>query len=243
MLSRKLRSAAGAIKRISKNIPKDCYKSIYYALFQSHLSYCITVFGKANRTFTDSLFKTQKSCMRILFGNFEAYIDKFKTCARTRPYNTQILGKKFFMKEHTKPIFNTQGILTFDNLYNYHNIVETLKILKSRQPCVLYEKCNLSSRGNENILLARGDDGFFIKSRLELWNSCIKILAREVKIGAIKTSLFKNNLKDCLLKIQNAFDKIEWYRNLNADFSTATKIRYQCQTPQTLAKARTAVMQ
>ena len=240
MLSRKLRSATGAIKRIRTSIPKECYKAIYYALFQSHLSYCITVFGKASRSFSDSLFTTQKSCMRILFGDLDAYIDKFKTCARARPYNSQTLGTQFFMKEHTKPLFNEQGILSFDNLYNYHSILETLKILKSSQPCLLYEKFNLSSRGNKNILLARADDSFFVKNRIELWNSCVKILAREVKIGAIKTSLFKSNLKDCLLKIQNAFGEIEWYRNLNADFSTAGKIQYQCRTPQTLAKARKA---
>ena len=49
------------------------------------------------------LFTIQKHCMRILFGDKEAYLDKFKTSCRTRPIETQILGTAYHMKEHTKP--------------------------------------------------------------------------------------------------------------------------------------------
>ena len=33
----------------------------------------------------EPLFRTQKKCIRIIFGDRESYVDKFKTCARTRP--------------------------------------------------------------------------------------------------------------------------------------------------------------
>ena len=41
----------------------------------------------------------------LLFGDRLAYLDKFKTCARTRPIGQQKLDQTFFIKEHTKPIF------------------------------------------------------------------------------------------------------------------------------------------
>ena len=49
-LYKKLKSANGMLKRIRNNIPRENYKSIYHALFESHMRYCITVFGGASAT-------------------------------------------------------------------------------------------------------------------------------------------------------------------------------------------------
>ena len=68
---------------VCNNIPETHYKSLYYALFESHLSYCTTVFGNVCETHSQTLFTIQKHCMRILFGDKEAYLDKFKTYCRT----------------------------------------------------------------------------------------------------------------------------------------------------------------
>ena len=56
--------------------------------------------------------------MRILFGDLDKYIDKFKTCAQTRPMESH----DFFRRANTKPLFYKQGILSFDNLFNYYLI-------------------------------------------------------------------------------------------------------------------------
>ena len=93
------------------NIPEEHYKPFYYALFESHMTYCITVFGTTSKTCSEKLFKIQKHCIRISFGGLEKYLDKFRTSARTRPFETQRLGAEFFCKEHTKPLFNELGIL------------------------------------------------------------------------------------------------------------------------------------
>ena len=131
-LHKKLKSATGILKCICNIIPQTNYKSLYYALFGSHLSYCITVFGNVCKTHSEKLFTIQKHCMRILFGDKEAYLDKFKTSCCTRPIETQILGTAYYMKEHTKPLFHKHKILAFKNLYNYQICLETLKILKSK---------------------------------------------------------------------------------------------------------------
>ena len=41
-------------------------------------------------------------------------------CCRTRPFDMQKLCAKFYEREHTKPLFHKNGILTYKNLYNYH---------------------------------------------------------------------------------------------------------------------------
>ena len=75
----------------------------------------------------EPLFKLQKKCMRILFGDKEAYLNKFKTCARSRPLDNQILGQEFYSREHTKPLFNQHGIMNVRNLHIYHCSNEILK--------------------------------------------------------------------------------------------------------------------
>ena len=99
-LHKKLKSATGLLARIRHNIPPENYKSLYYALFESHLSYCITVYGNVNKQYCEKLFIIQKHCIRILFGNYKAYVDKFKTCARARALDEQILGCDFYKREH-----------------------------------------------------------------------------------------------------------------------------------------------
>ena len=59
------------------------------------------------------LFSVHKHCMRILFGDKQAYLEKFKTCCRTRPFDMQKLGAKFYEREHTKPLFHKNSILTY----------------------------------------------------------------------------------------------------------------------------------
>ena len=68
--------------------------------------------------------------MRVIIGDRAKYLDKFKTCARVRPLNEQRLTTEFFIKEHSKPLFNSHGFLNFKNLYYYHSCCEVFKIFK-----------------------------------------------------------------------------------------------------------------
>ena len=191
-LHKKLKSATGMLKRMRDNIPFEHYKAIYYALFESHLSYCITVFGHVVKTHSERLFTTQKHCMRILFGNLDAYLDKFNTSARTRPIEKQVLGAEFFCKEHTKPLFNQQGILAFKNLYNYHICIDTLKTLKSRSPNCLFELYLLSSRNNKSYILEKNSlKGTYLAERTKIWNDCMKSIAKSDTITEIKFQSLK----------------------------------------------------
>ena len=88
-------------------------KLIYHSLFESHLGYAMSVWGGISNNQLKPLFITQKKCIRILFGDCESYIDKFKTCARVRPLNSQRLGSNFYAKESTKPLFSKYELLAY----------------------------------------------------------------------------------------------------------------------------------
>ena len=62
-LARKLKSCVGTINRIKTNLPPSLYKSIYHTLFESHMSYGITVWGGASKKYMDKLFVIQKNAL------------------------------------------------------------------------------------------------------------------------------------------------------------------------------------
>ena len=49
-----------------------------------------------------------------IIGDFDQFMNKYNTCARTRPYGDQFLASKFYMNEHTKPLFNANKIRFLD---------------------------------------------------------------------------------------------------------------------------------
>jgi hypothetical protein len=206
-LKRKLNYAMSTLYRIMDSIPKEIHRDLYYTLFESHLSYCISVWGGATQYRISSLWTIQKQCVRVLFGDREAFHDKFNTCARTRPYDQQVLGNKFYMPEHTKPLFATYKILSVHNLYTYHCFMETYKILKFRTPWSLYEKYNISER-KPTLLIAGFPSPNFTDRTTFLWN----LTAPKLKFDDFspKVSGIKNCIKRALLINQHKDLPLEW---------------------------------
>ena len=102
-LRHKLSYASATLYRIRDSIPEELHKDLYYTLFESHLTYCISVWGGAHKNVTAKAWTAQKHCVRVLFGNKIAHLEKFETCAKARPYLNQALDNSFFQLEHTKP--------------------------------------------------------------------------------------------------------------------------------------------
>ena len=71
-LKNKLVLSQGALYRIKDSIPKRLHKTLYHSLFESHLTYGISVWGSQSNSVMEKLFNIQKSCVRMLFGNQHA---------------------------------------------------------------------------------------------------------------------------------------------------------------------------
>ena len=87
-----------------------------------------------------------------MFGDNEAYHNKFKTAARVRPRELQKLGAEFYDLEHSKPLFNKNNLLTVHHLYKYCCLLEMFKIIKLRIPIALYSLFTRSNR-RENYFI------------------------------------------------------------------------------------------
>ena len=205
---RKLNYASSTLYRIKDSIPSYLHKDLYHTLFESHLAYCISVWGGSPSSKTSCLWISQKQCVRFLFGDKEAFVNKYRTCARTRPLKNQLLGEEFYMKEHTKPLFKEHDILSYMNLYTYHTYMEVFKILKFRDPLVIYEQFKVSHR-KSSLLINTFPAKNFVCRATNIWNT----ITPKLKLAdhcSTKIAYAKSNLKKLLLRLQSSVDDMSW---------------------------------
>ena len=211
-LTKKLNCNMGMLNRIRDSVPESHHKTLYHTLFESHLTYGITVWGGVADSNLNQIFVAQKQCIRILFGDKAAYLNKFKTCVRTRAYEFQKLGQEFYIKEHTKPLFNKHEMLVSQHLYHYHTILNIFKILKTHTPISLHSCFQFTQSQRRALLLTPPANSHnFIYKASSLWNIFKTTVAlNELKDLSISTSWVKHQLKAWLLKQQKLGDQNEW---------------------------------
>ena len=209
-LRRKLGFAASTLYKTRDNIPEYLRRDLYHTLYESHLTYCISVWGGVALSKTSSVWNSQKQCLRLLFGDKEAYLDKFRTAARARPIQNQLLGEEFYIQEHTKPQFKKHAILTLQNLYFYHTYMEVLKILKFRDPITLFENYSISDR-KPTLLIQDIPANNFVSRSTKIWN----LVTPKYKLVdfSCNISMVKTRLKKGLLRLQSSNDPITWTTN------------------------------
>ena len=107
-LTRKPNYASATLCRIRDSVPIELHTDLYHTLFEylrgvAHLSITSKKFGQLTILHMGS------------FRWYKAYLDRFETCSRARPYPIQVLGQEFFQLEHSKPLFKNHKILALEN--------------------------------------------------------------------------------------------------------------------------------
>ena len=194
---------------IKNSIPKCLHKDIYHTLFESHLTYGISVWGGVSHNKLKPLFTIQKKCIRLLFGDTDTYINKSNAVDRLVEDDlSQKLGCEYYIKENTKPLFAQKELLTVHNLYRYHCILQTFKILKLRLPISLYSLYNRSKR-KETLLITPKPYSNFLYRSSQLWNTYCQVTSTH-ELTNSSISCLKSILKKRLLKAQKMHDPTEW---------------------------------
>ena len=139
--------------------------------------------------------------------SYEAYFNKFMTCVRTRPTESQKLGKELYEQEHSKPLVNYNNLLTVYQLYKYHCTLEMFKIVKLRLPISL-----------KTTLLHQTHQHHLSINLPFMWNSFYKLSSLyNIECSAAIVTV-KHKLKTVLLNAQKQFDKSIRFPN-NHDLS------------------------
>ena len=208
-LAKKLSCCIGSLNQIIESLPQHLYKDLYHTLFESYLTYGISVWGGCSSKALFPIFKAQKKAMRVMFGDRARYKEKFKTCCRARPYNEQKLSSEFFIKEPSKPLFNLHGFLSLQNLYCYHSCCEVFKIFKYKCPISILDLFKFSTRSHKSLfLITPPPDGSYKYRMSSIWNSLRPILSNPDTSTPV-TSV-KNTLKKYLLSRQCTGEPEDW---------------------------------
>ena len=208
-LAKKLSCCTGSLNQMIESVPKHLHCDLYHTLFESYLTYGISVWGGCSKAKLKPIFKAQKKIMRVIFGDRIKYLDKFKTCVRARPFSEQKLTSEFFIKEHSKPLFNSHGFLNLQNLYYFHSCCEVFKIFKYKSPISMLELFKFSNRGHKNLLLITPppDDSYSYRMSV-IWNSMRNMLSNPDT--SISISSIKSKLKKFIYERQSLGDDENW---------------------------------
>ena len=76
-LTKKLSCCTGSLNQIIESIPENLHKDLYHTLFESSLTYGISVWGGSTNAKLLPLFKAQKKVTRVIFEDRAKYLDKF----------------------------------------------------------------------------------------------------------------------------------------------------------------------
>ncbi len=146
-----------------------------------------------------------------MFGDRKMYLDKYRTCARTREFGKQVLGIEFHRQEHSKPLFSKHKILAFKNFYNYQLCLDMFKLLTNEVPNTLYNLVVRSHRNNCTLLIVpKLPRNCLVYRSTVAWNIASKTLVHDKTFDEIKAGYFKSVLRTSLLELQKKHDANEW---------------------------------
>ena len=73
ILTKKLKRANGMLSKIRHYVPSTELRSIYYAIFSSHMTYGAQIWGQTITTHNEKILKLQNRAMRIIsFSHYQA---------------------------------------------------------------------------------------------------------------------------------------------------------------------------
>ena len=183
-VSTKLHRNLGSIYRIRKSLPKQLKIPVYYALFQPHINYSISVWGSGgcmNKLLP--IFKAQKNALRCLFSL------------------TKVPGS--FGKPGTKLTFNNLDILTVHHLYHMAVLSKVHQSKLNDDNSIVF-----SSRKPNLAIIPRGIHRYldinFTFEGPRIWN-----LYSPDNIF-VSPHNFKSQVKTRLLQVQGSGDPLHW---------------------------------
>ena len=176
--------SCGTIYSVRKRIPDKILRTVYLALIQPYLMYCIPLWGANFQSdLMQKLFILQKKCLRIV-GN-----------------KTEKINGKFC---HTKQIFKKLNIMNVFNLYNYVTACEAMKIVTSGIPISLYNYYKISEKSKRFILpktrLSSVQKRSFVYKSKKILNY---LSVNDITYYDLSVNTFKNRLRKHLLYLQS----------------------------------------
>ena len=183
-LSKKLSRAVGMLYKIRDYSPKTVLRSLYFSLFNSHLTYGLSVWGKADKFLIDKIDKLQKKAIRaITFSKYSAHaaplLKELKILTLHDLTNLQISSLMWDLDKDLLPS-------SLSSYFSKRNIVHNHDTRHASSGKLCIKKTNT---------IKYGTNSFQVQGALIL----NKLKDTEFYISAISKKQFLNRLKEHLL--------------------------------------------
>jgi hypothetical protein len=137
----KISKSLFCMNRIKNFVNPASMKMLYFAMVQSHLVYCINIYGCANKTTLNRLFLKQKEAIRIMSN----------------------VG----YRDHTSPLFVNHKILPLEKLIKMSNLKFMHCFVNNRLPFSFNEMWITNRNRNPALQLRNADDFYVPAHRFE----------------------------------------------------------------------------
>jgi hypothetical protein len=141
-LCNKLSKSLYCLNKVKNFVSAEALTKLYFALVHSSITYCINVYGSANKTTLTPLILKQKKAIRIISrANF---------------------------RDHTRPLFANHGILPIESLIYYYRMKFMHSYYFKKLPLSFAELWMLNSERNPGRVLRNANDYYIPQPRIEL---------------------------------------------------------------------------
>ena len=168
VLSKKLHRANGMLMKIRHYVCKKELKSIYFALFSSHLSYGSQIWGQYKNINTEKIFKLQNRAQRIIeFADFQEEVNPFYKS------NTILkLGDQIRVQNCLLVYDYFKGCLPqcFDTYFTRINEIHSIQTISSRLGCLFIPRFSTTRYGINSIT----------RKCIESWNTFSRYFNRDL---------------------------------------------------------------
>ena len=179
-LVKKLKRANGMLCKARHYINNDDLKTLYYAIFSSHLIYGSQIWGQHINTFNNKIFKLQNRALRIIyFANFRADSNPLYINLKIVRLNDLIIMQNcLFVHDSLKK----NSPLCFHDYFKHTRDIHSLNTKSAESGCLFVTTCNTVRYGLNSIT----------RTCISNWNDITTRLNFDL------VSLSRNKLKCCL---------------------------------------------
>ena len=149
ILSKKLKRANGMLMKIRHYVHKKELKSIYYALFSSHLNYGCQIWAQYNNVHTQRIFKLQNRAQRIIeFADFRDEANPLYKSNNILKLSDQVTTQNcLFVFDH----LNKNLPQCFINYFTRTNEIHQIQTTSSRLGCLFLPRFATTKYGINSI--------------------------------------------------------------------------------------------
>jgi hypothetical protein len=131
----KLRQALAAMYKLAHLQNSEILKSFYHSCFQSHINYCVSVWGNLTINRTESILRMQKKALRLIYNvSYDYHTAELFKRSEILPFQANFIYR---LSLYTYKQIHLDNIITHDNSIRFKI---TGKLLLPSQHCRMFTR-------------------------------------------------------------------------------------------------------